>query len=48
MADIYVGVDVSKDWIDIFHPEHGASRLRQAPEVLAKWECRKTRVSQPL
>ena len=37
MTDIYVGVDVSKDWIDIFHPEHGALRLHQTPEALAKW-----------
>ena len=37
MADIFIGVDVSKDWIDIFHPEQGALRLKQTPQTLAEW-----------
>ena len=31
MQDIFIGVDVAKDWLDIHHPAHGAQRIENTP-----------------
>ncbi len=31
MDYIYIGVDVAKVWLDIYHPEHGAKRIENTP-----------------
>lgn len=31
MDQIYIGVDVSKAWLDIYHPAHGANRIENTP-----------------
>ncbi len=28
---IFVGVDVAKDWLDIHHASHGATRINNSP-----------------
>ena len=28
---IFVGVDVAKDWLDIYHASHGATRINNSP-----------------
>lgn len=35
MAEVYVGVDVSMGWIDIWEPESGHKRVANAPKKLA-------------
>lgn len=35
MAEKYIGVDVAKDWIDIFDPETGSGRRLRSPEYKA-------------
>ena len=35
MTRTYVGVDLSKDWIDVFHPETGERRVANARDALA-------------
>jgi transposase len=34
MQELYVGVDVAKDWLDIHHPHCGARRIDNAPAAL--------------
>jgi len=34
MQELYVGVDVAKDWLDIHHPYRGARRIDNAPAAL--------------
>lgn len=34
MQEVYVGVDVAKDWLDIHHPRRGARRIDNAPAAL--------------
>jgi transposase len=36
MAEVYIGVDVSMDWIDVFEPQNGHKRVASAPKALAK------------
>ncbi|WIJ24049.1 IS110 family transposase [Devosia sp. RR2S18] len=31
MDQIYIGVDVAKAWLDIYHPAHGARRIENTP-----------------
>lgn len=37
MQEVFVGVDVAKDWLDIYHPRHGACRIENAPGALRTW-----------
>ena len=37
MTDIFIGVDVSKDWIDVFHPKRGNLQVRQSLRELENW-----------
>ncbi|MDN5931891.1 MAG: hypothetical protein L0I24_12650 [Pseudonocardia sp.] len=30
MQEIFVGVDVAKDWLDVHHPLHGPRRIANA------------------
>jgi len=34
MQEIFVGVDVAKDWLDCHHPEFGESRIANEPKAL--------------
>lgn len=34
MQEVYVGVDVAKDWLDIHHPHRGGRRIDNAPAAL--------------
>lgn len=34
MPELYVGVDVAKDWLDIYHPHRGARRIHNASAAL--------------
>lgn len=34
MQEVFVGVDVAKDRLDIHHPQHGACRIENAPSAL--------------
>ncbi len=34
MQELYVGVDVARDWLDINHPHRGARRIDNAPAAL--------------
>ena len=34
MQEVFVGVDVAKDWLDIHHPRHGARRIGNTPSAL--------------
>lgn len=34
MQEVVNGVDVAKDWLDIYHPRHGARRIDNAPTAL--------------
>lgn len=39
MQEVYIGVDVAKDWLDVHHPDRGARRIDNTPaaaRVLAK------------
>ena len=40
MADFYIGVDVSKAWIDVHHPETGAARVKTDGRSLAAFARR--------
>jgi transposase len=40
MAQNCIGVDVAKDWIDVFHPHTGAARLAMEPPVLDRFAKR--------
>lgn len=31
MQQLFIGVDVAKDWLDIHHPLRGASRIANTP-----------------
>ncbi len=46
MTNIFIGVDVSKNWIDVFHPNTGFSRYKMEPTDLVKFA--KTLCSQTL
>lgn len=37
MAQNYIGVDLSRDWIDVFDPRRGASRLDSSAASLTRW-----------
>ena len=43
MQDIFVGVDVAEDWLDIYHPGSGARRIENAPAAARAFAtaCRK-------
>lgn len=43
MTDLFVGVDVSMDWIDVFEPGCGASRIANDPAELAAFARRMKR-----
>ena len=34
MEEVFVGVDVAKDWLDVHHPERGPRRIENAPAAL--------------
>lgn len=34
LTQIYIGVDVAKDWLDIYHPKHGARRIENIPSII--------------
>lgn len=34
MQEIFVGVDVAKDWLDIHHPGRGARRIENTPKAV--------------
>lgn len=34
MQEVFVGVDVAKDWLDVHHPRHGNRRISNAPAVV--------------
>jgi transposase len=36
MAEVFIGVDVSMDWVDIWEPERGHERVANTPKKLAK------------
>lgn len=38
MTQDYIGVDLSKDWLDVFDPAHGkARRVKNAPRSVRAW-----------
>jgi transposase len=37
---IFVGVDVAKDWLDIHHASHGASRINNSPAAARSFAAR--------
>jgi len=37
MAQNYIGVDLSSDWIDIHDPIRGTSRIANSNAALARW-----------
>ena len=37
MAKTYIGVDLSKDWLDVFHPQAGHQRIANTPADILKW-----------
>ena len=34
MQEVFVGVDVAKDWLDVYHPDHGARRIENTPKAV--------------
>ena len=43
MAEVFVGVDVSMDWIDVFEPGSGVARIENVPAELAAFARRMKR-----
>ena len=37
---IFVGVDVAKDWLDIHHASHGATRINNSPAAARSFAAR--------
>lgn len=37
---VFIGVDVAKDWLDIYHPGHAARRIDNAPAVMRSFAAR--------
>ena len=37
---IFVGVDVAKDWLDIYHASHGATRINNWPAAARSFAVR--------
>lgn len=37
MAKTYIGVDLSKDWLDIFHPQHGHQKIPNTASAIQSW-----------
>ena len=37
---IFVGVDVAKDWLDIYHASHGATRINNSPAAARSFAVR--------
>ncbi|MDF0603959.1 IS110 family transposase [Psychromarinibacter sp. C21-152] len=40
MAYTYIGVDLSKDWLDIYHPETGPDRVANRAPAIRAWLAR--------
>ena len=37
---IFIGVDVAKDWLDIHHASHGATRINNSPAAACSFAAR--------
>ncbi|WP_235952555.1 hypothetical protein [Falsiroseomonas algicola] len=37
---VYVGVDVAKDWLNIYHPGRGAARIDNTPAAARSFAAR--------
>ena len=37
---IFIGVDVAKDWLDIHHASHGATRINNSPAAARSFAAR--------
>lgn len=37
--EVFVGVDVAKGWLDVYHPGRGARRIENTPAA-ARSDCR--------
>lgn len=37
MTQTYIGVDLSKDWLDIYDPETGHARIANTPDAIRLW-----------